>query len=284
MIFGFIGAGKVGCSMGKYLTEHQIEVCGFYSKSVASAKEAAKFTNSKWYCSIPELLEECDAVFLTVPDDELTSVYKEITQAVTKSMCLIHCSGAKSSEVFDNISQYHSYGYSIHPLLAIHSKYESYQELSSSYFTIEGDPLYLDFFKEMYEGMGNSVVIMQKEKKPLYHASACMASNMIIALLEKAFIQLEDCGFQKEDARKALCSLVTENVRHVFENGVEDALTGPVERGDALTIRMHQDVMSKENVVLYNILSEELLRIAERKNKNRDYQDIKAVLSVERDD
>lgn len=281
MIFGFIGAGKVGCSMGKYLKEHHVEVCGYYSKSVSSAKEAAEFTDSNWYCSIQELLKACDAVFITVPDDELTTVYNEVTAAITKPMCLIHCSGLKSSDVFYNIQQYQSYGYSIHPLLAIHSKRESYKELSNSFFTIEGDENYIAYFKGLFEGIGNSVVILEKGKKSLYHASACIASNLVIGLLQKSFRYLEECGFKQEEAMKALKPLVLGNVNHIFEEGVREALTGPVERGDLATIEAHQKALPREDVMLYDILSKELVRIAKEKNQNRDYDNVMRVLERE---
>lgn len=36
---GFIGAGKVGFTLGKYLAMHGIEISGYYSRTPASAKE-----------------------------------------------------------------------------------------------------------------------------------------------------------------------------------------------------------------------------------------------------
>jgi len=38
---GFIGAGKVGFSLGKYLKENGVEITGYFSKSPESAKSAA---------------------------------------------------------------------------------------------------------------------------------------------------------------------------------------------------------------------------------------------------
>ena len=49
---GFIGAGKVGFTLGKYLAMHGIEISGYYSRTPASAKEAAEFTQSRYYTSI----------------------------------------------------------------------------------------------------------------------------------------------------------------------------------------------------------------------------------------
>ena len=65
---GFIGAGKVGFTLGKYLAMHGIEISGYYSRTPASAKEAAEFTQSRYYTSIEEITKDSDTLFLTVPD------------------------------------------------------------------------------------------------------------------------------------------------------------------------------------------------------------------------
>ena len=46
MKIGFIGAGKVGFSLGKYLADNNQKVIGYYSEFTEDAKEASKFTNS----------------------------------------------------------------------------------------------------------------------------------------------------------------------------------------------------------------------------------------------
>lgn len=49
MKFGFIGAGKVGFSLGKYLADNEMEVVGYYSEFKEDALEASKFTKSSVY-------------------------------------------------------------------------------------------------------------------------------------------------------------------------------------------------------------------------------------------
>ena len=61
MKVGFVGAGKVGCSLGRYFArEHQI--IGYASKT-PSAERAAKLTSSKAFSNGAKLLNECDALF-----------------------------------------------------------------------------------------------------------------------------------------------------------------------------------------------------------------------------
>ena len=52
MKVGFIGAGKVGFSLGKYLADNNQKVIGYYSEFKEDAKEASKFTNSAYYTDV----------------------------------------------------------------------------------------------------------------------------------------------------------------------------------------------------------------------------------------
>ena len=77
MKVGFIGAGKVGFSLGKYFKEKNVDVTGYYSKSPESAKSAADFTNTKAYDAISDLLRESDTLFITVPDQNIGEVCQD---------------------------------------------------------------------------------------------------------------------------------------------------------------------------------------------------------------
>ncbi len=96
MNIGFIGAGKVGCSLGRYFVEHahetggaeepykrqesSLNVKGYYSRSSSSAKDAARFTHSKEYETIRDLTDECDVVFLTVPDGSIQETWQQVRE------------------------------------------------------------------------------------------------------------------------------------------------------------------------------------------------------------
>lgn len=62
MKVGFIGAGKVGFSLGKYLKSHGVDVVGYYSKTPESAKSAADFTETKVYVTIVDIVRDSDTL------------------------------------------------------------------------------------------------------------------------------------------------------------------------------------------------------------------------------
>ncbi len=51
MITGFIGAGRVGVSLGKYLSDAGVPLAGYYDLSAEAATSAAEFTNSRCFDS-----------------------------------------------------------------------------------------------------------------------------------------------------------------------------------------------------------------------------------------
>ncbi len=274
MRIGFIGAGKVGFTLGRYFTEHGIDVSGYYSKNPRSADEASEFTHTKSYRQLEGLTDASDALFLTCPDGEIGSVWNSLKRYDLSGKCICHCSGALSSAVFSEIDQMGAFGYSIHPLFAIHSKTESFRELSNSFFTIEGHEKYLKFWQETFESFGNHVKAITSEQKVLYHAAAVFASNLVCGLFDEAVQIMEKCGFSSEDAREALGPLFLNNAESLVRNGAVKALTGPVERADVNTVRKHMDALSKKELETYITLSSVLADIAKKKNPQRDYENI----------
>lgn len=278
MKFGFIGAGKVSFSLGKYFSINKLNVVGYYSKNNESAKEAAEFTNSKYFKSMEELIKECDVIFITTPDRVIKEVWNNINKNIILNKIICHCSGSLSSEIFSNIIDYKAYSYSIHPLFAFSDKYNSHKTLNEAFITIEGDSRYLDFFKKMFLRLNNKVKVISKENKDKYHTAAVTVSNHVISLAQIGISLLEECGFSEDEANKALYPLMLNNIINIGQNGIVSSLTGPVERGDLDTVIKHIKCLKNEDdKVIYKLLSKKLVEIAKRKS-NVDYKKIEDVI------
>lgn len=272
--FGFIGAGKVGFSLGKYLKENNINISGYYSKTQYSSKEAANFTDTRQYKDLKSLINDSDAIFITTPDEQIQGVWNEIKKLPIREKLICHCSGSISSKIFSNINNHGAYGYSIHPLFAISDKYNSYKDLSQAFITIEGNENYINYFKDLFITLGNNVAIIDEKNKSLYHAAAVTVSNLVLGLINNGVNYLKQCGFTEEMAVKALFPLIEFNLKNIKEKGIIDSLTGPVERADLSTIIGHCEVLSGDNKILYKLLSKNILEIAKEKNINRDYKNL----------
>ena len=68
---GIIGAGRVGCSLGKYFRSKNADLVGYYDTNTAAAKEAAAFTQTAGFDQVQQLVRESDILFITTPDSLL---------------------------------------------------------------------------------------------------------------------------------------------------------------------------------------------------------------------
>jgi predicted short-subunit dehydrogenase-like oxidoreductase (DUF2520 family) len=275
---GFIGAGKVGFSLGKYFRDNNLNVIGYYSKNLDSAKRAAEFTDSKYYNDMEILIQECDIIFITTLDGVINEIWSSISKLSIKGKIICHCSGSLSSRVFSNIEYYSSYGYSIHPMFAFSDKYNSYKHLEKAFFTIEGSLKKMDLMKNLFGGLGNKIKVISADNKAKYHVASVVASNHVIALVQTAVEDLKECGFQEDEALASLYPLIVNNINNIGTNGIINSLTGPIERADGQTIKNHLECINEEDRELYKLLSRKLIRIAKMKNKDRDYTKIEEMI------
>lgn len=269
MKFGFIGAGNVGFSLGKYFAVHDLDIVGYYSENKKDSQEAAEFTNSKSYDSLEEIVADSDFLFLTVPDDNIKSVWEQINDINFDGKIISHVSGVHTSEIFSGLDNHNSYGYSIHPLCAINDKHKSYKELSKIYFTIEGDKEKLDEVSDLFLRLGNKVNIIEASDKARYHLAATVASNLVVGLVDMA---------ERVIPHEALVPILKANMDHIVEDGTVNALTGPIERGDASTIEKHLGALKESEIDVYKSVSKQVLKVAKKKNLDRDYTEIEELL------
>ena len=275
MKIGFIGAGKVGFNLGKYFSEHGVQVTGYYSRHQESAIEAAEFTNTKCYDTQGELIAESDAIFLTVPDGEISSVYEEISSFSISGKQIIHCSGAMTvGEAFPGIKSRGAAGFAIHPLFPFSSKYSAYKELTGVFFCLEkreGVNEWIDFL----DNIGLKTKLLDESMKAGYHLACAAASNLVCGLYEMSRRYLSEAGFSDEEAMAAIGPLARANLENILQKGPSKALSGPVERGDGGTVKKHLDLLTdrvERNV--YTNLSLVLTDLAKQKHPNNKYTHI----------
>ena len=269
MNIGFLGAGKVGFSLGKYLSDKGVPVVGYASRQEASAHKAASFTGSRTFAVPEDLIRQSDCLVLTVPDDAIGTVWRDIAQADITGKIFCHCSGSLSSEIFVGIEERGASGCSLHPLMAIPDIHHSHTLLEGAVFTLEGMPAACEDLYSLVSGLGNAVYLLDKSKKAQYHCAAVFVSNFSTALAYVGAQLFRSCGL--EQASGPLFQLMANNARSVGEYGVVHALTGPAERGDAHTIAQHLSCLSAEDRQLYCLLTRKLVEIASIKHPDRDF-------------
>lgn len=279
MKIGFVGAGRVGCSMGKYFVEHGMELSGYYSPTLKHATWAASFTKSNVYQTLEELVGASDTLFIATVDSAIAAVWDCIAKMPVQGKVIGHFSGSLSVDVFHGIEAAGAYGCSVHPMFAFASKESAYQSLDQVHFTMEGNAHAISVLKEWFQKMGNPVHVIETKNKVKYHAAASMVSNQVIGLVEMGLELLEKSGFSREEAAGLLAPLMQHNMEAVIQEGCESALTGPLERNDIKTVAGYLSCLGGNTKRAYVATAKPLVKLAQKKHPDTDYGKMEALLS-----
>lgn len=273
---GFIGAGKVGTALASLLHARGVNVRAVAGRTTTSSHRmaiAARLAPGT-ATSRAATVAHCDIVFLTVPDDAIGPLCKEIAASGgwREGQGVAHCSGALPSNVLQPAADMGAMVASFHPLQTFASTEAAVAHMPGSTFAIEGDrPLVeqLDLLARVLDGIAIHLTATQKT---LYHAAAVMASNYTVTLAALASGLLVSQGIAPDDATalRYLMPLLRGTVDNLHALGLPDALTGPIARGDAGTVARHLaalDQQAPELAQVYRDLGKSTLPLAIEKNR-----------------
>ena len=280
MKIGFIGAGKVGFSLGKYLAVNGEDVTGYYSRTEKSAEEAAEFTGTRSFSSLDELVKSCDTLIITAPDGAICSVSYELADTDIAGKTVCHCSGSLSAaEALKGLDGKNVRRCSMHPLFPVSSRYESYKELKNAFFCIEGDTSCAEEWDALFRRLGNPTRMISPDIKKKYHAACSYASNLVCGLMAESVDLLEECGFSQEEALTALRPLAMNNIERIFQVGAVNALTGPAERNDTGTVQKHIQCMPDDTSrEMYKAVTRKLTEMSQVRHPDADYSEMNEML------
>jgi predicted short-subunit dehydrogenase-like oxidoreductase (DUF2520 family) len=267
MHIGFIGAGKVGTSLGIYYKEKGFQISGYCSRSIDSGILSATRTQSKYYCTLGQLVVDSDLLFITTTDDQIENVVTQLCSdtKLRSGQLIIHTSGALPSTILSPTKAFGCFIYSMHPLQAFADLDKSVADLSNTYFCLEGDEERISILEDILIACKNTYFKLKPEQKTLYHASACMLSNYLVTLIHNSLLLMEDIQIDSSTAFKAMLPLISSTIQNVLEFGTKDALTGPIARGDVRTVKKQLETISfssKAQLNLYSCMAKETLKLA----------------------
>lgn len=238
-----VGCGRVGTALARYLTGAGYKPAGFASRSLSSAKRAATAAGAKAPVSVQpwEVTSKADIVLITTPDGVIRETADKIAEyeGFAKDSVVLHCSGALSSTRLSAAEAAGAHTGSLHPLQSFAAEDIEKNPFAGIMMAVEGHEDAVKTAWQMAENLGASPFEIQTDKKMLYHASAAVASNYLVTLMHLAFQLIIAAGVPASKAYTILKPLVQGTLSNVEHNGIPRALTGPIARGDAETVRHH---------------------------------------------
>jgi len=251
-----IGTGNLATHLAKGMEKAGFLVAEIYNRHLS---KAAAFANSLYDAQATDSLDfldsEANVFFLCVSDNAIATLAQEII--LPRGALLVHCSGATNVEAI--MREDVDYGV-FYPI----QTFSPNRKIS-----FEGLPICLEASTEEAEEILESLVkrmkanpfFMSSEQRLTLHLSAVFACNFSNHFYRIAQEVLDTRGLPFD----LLHHLIAETVQKAFENGPENAQTGPAVREDYNTMALHRDLLRThpEWKELYVKVSEDIIRLAE---------------------
>lgn len=266
-----IGGGQVGKALA-YLLVHNagFQLHGVLNRSLESAISTCRFIGGGEAVVDYAALPPGDMYFVTVPDQHIEECLKRLlaTATLPPQTIIVHCSGFFSSALLAPAKNYGAEIVSVHPIKSFVDPARSVQTFAGTYCTLEGDANACAWLTPYLEKIGGIVLPIASTHKVLYHSALVIACNYLVALHEAALHSLEAAGITRETGNKLLAPLMRHTLEQSLTLGTQQALSGPIARGDTQVVREELAALQQWDRKLgdlYQVLGKNTLALSEKK-------------------
>lgn len=242
-----VGPGRVGLALAAGLTRIGWRVAAVAGRAVdaPSVRHATAAFDAEAR-PVGTVADGASLVLLACPDAALDAVV--VSLRPDRNALVVHTSGARGLDALAGVPARTG---TLHPLMTIPDP--DPDRLAGAWCGVSGDPQCAGLAR----ALGMQPVTVPDACRVRYHAAATIASNHLVALLAEvarvAPIPLE-----------AYLPLVRATVENVAALGPAGALTGPVARGDLVTVAAHLEALEGPDRPAYRALAATCARLAGR--------------------
>lgn len=244
---GVVSAGRVGAVLGAALHGAGHSVVAVNAVSGASVRRAEELLPQVPLLPPDQAAAAADLVLLAIPDDALEGTVRGLAAAgaLRAGQIVAHTSGAHGIEVLEPARRLGALTVALHPVLTFTGRAEDLGRLGSCCFGVtapEGDDGAWHVAEALVVEMGAEPVRIPAQARPIYHAALTHGANHLTTLVAEAADVLR--AAQVEVPERLLAPLLSAALDNALRYG-DKALTGPVARGDAQTVRTHLDELRR---------------------------------------
>jgi predicted short-subunit dehydrogenase-like oxidoreductase (DUF2520 family) len=245
---GVVGAGRVGAVLGAALQGAGHRVVAAAAVSAASRERAARLLPQAAILPADEVARAAtDLLLLAVPDDHLAAVVSGLvaTGALGDGTVVAHTSGAHGLAVLGERD-----GIALHPAMTFTGADADLARLPGIAWGVTARDR--AFAARLVTDLGGIPEWIAEPARPLYHAALAHGANHLVTLVNEAADLLRAAGVRRPE------TVLSPLLRAALDNALvlgDAALTGPVSRGDAGTVRKHLDRIAPESAPAYLALA-----------------------------
>ncbi|QLQ38291.1 Rossmann-like and DUF2520 domain-containing protein [Micromonospora robiginosa] len=241
---GVLGAGRVGAVLGAALAAAGHRVVAASGSSGASRARLALLLPQTPHRSAPAVARAAtDLLIVAVPDDALAAVVADLagSGALRPGQVVAHTSGAHGLAVLAPAAAAGARPLALHPAMTFTGTPDDLSRLAGASYGVTAPAELRPFAARLVADLGGVPEWVGEAERPLYHAALAHGANHLVTLVNDAADRLRDAGVDRPE--KVLAPLLRAALENALRLG-DDALTGPVSRGDAGTVRRHLDRLS----------------------------------------
>jgi len=259
-----IGPGHVGRGLFRAFRASAVEVVGLHGKRPSGVATSTG--------NIPADVSAANVVIVAVRDPQLDETISEVAVAandgrIARGTVILHTSAIAEPAGLKALAQAGFAGGTFHPLVPFSDPETSAELLRKGWIGIDGDNAAKNASRRLAGHIGARVLEIPLGKKPAYHAAAVISSNFPVILASVAGHLLHDLGIPDASAYQAVESLMSGALTNMKQALPDDALTGPIVRGDAETVSKHLRALHGHGAAseVYRSLSAAAIEIAQRR-------------------
>lgn len=215
-----LGSGRLARHLSRYFTLQGLSFAQWTNSRELSSELFSLLSDSK---------KPVTHLWILVSDSAIDSVARQILSGAAnlgvKLPRLLHASGAR---VVSGVR-------SVHPLMTFGRELYSLESYRKFPWVIE-DQYDGETLEVILGGLPNPSVFLPAGKRPLYHSLVSASGNFPSLLWAEIFRKFEE---DLSLPRELLVPFLFQSLTNVVRSG-DDAITGPLVRGDQATIRAHQ--------------------------------------------
>lgn len=215
-------------------------VAAVFSRNEARRHGLAARVGAQAASTHAEAAALADLTILAVPDDVLDVVVANLAPVAWAGKGVVHTSGVYGAAVLTPLASRGAMIGGLHPAFPFADVEMAVERLPGATFAVEAEDAALrGWLHGLVAVLNGRVLDVPPGSKALYHAALVIASNYTVTLYAAAERLLLGLGADRAAADAALNALVGVTVENLRRQGVPDALTGPLVRGDIGTVAAH---------------------------------------------
>ncbi|HWL39283.1 MAG TPA: DUF2520 domain-containing protein [Gemmatimonadaceae bacterium] len=259
-----IGPGHVGRGLSRAFRASGVRLVGLHGKRPSGVATSSG--------PLPPEISTANVIIVAVRDSQLDEAMDEVLDAasdrrLSSGTVVLHTSAIAEPAALHTLREAGFSGGTFHPLVPFADPDVAAELLRHAWVGIDGDNVAMNYSRRLAGHLGARTLEIPHGKKAAYHAAAVISSNFPVVLAAVATRLLRDVGVAEASAHQAVESLMAGALVNMKQALPDDALTGPVIRGDAETVGKHLRALATHGDAheVYRSLSAAAVQIANRR-------------------